>query len=134
MPERMVKVYSSEEGTEFQVREADLRRVATSELGMVEGPFELNIFTKTILATAMQREQVQRNDALKEVMTDGGDWKLAMRNVQAVTELMEKFGIDDASWSPNGTNAVKDPPKPPEPVTAGAQSSLSLDGQQGMDI
>jgi hypothetical protein len=133
---RLVDMYSADEGQYFKVREEDLRKVAATELGMTAGPFELNLFTKTILATALQREQIERNDALKKVMTAGGDWKNAMKAVTAVTDLMEALGIDDASWSPEGSEVVGITPLPEPPVKpdTGQQAALNLDGQAELEL
>lgn len=130
----IVELFSAYEGDAFKVEAEVLRRVAKQELGMIE-PVEITIFTKTILATALQREQIVRNDLLQQAMNAGGDWKTAMRNVAAVTELMEKYGIEDAKWSPNGQSAAPvekvAPPVPPE-VPKGKTVKMELDGQSEM--
>lgn len=130
--EQYVTIYSARAGDEFEVEASTLRQTAQQELGMTDGPVELNIFTKTILATALQREQIARNEALKAAMTEGGDWKAAMQHVAAVTELMEKFGIDDANWSPTAASltAPSEAPKPEAPAVKGQQTGLNLDGQE----
>lgn len=130
-----VEVYNAESGEAVRVIAGDLRQVAVRDLGMVDGPFELNIFTKTILATALQREQIERNAQLQKVMTENGDWKTAMRAVSAVSEIMEKLGIEDAKWSPTTGGTVvgiSAPAKPARPTT-GAQVGLNLDGQLSID-
>jgi hypothetical protein len=142
MPQTFVEVYSARDGDTYQIDAEEIKRVATRDLGMVQGPFELNIFTKTILATALQREQIERNEALRKTMESGGDWKAAVQAVTACTELMEKLGVDDAKWDPRQGGAVsgalpkltKAPEPPVKADVATERLTLELDGQARTEL
>lgn len=132
-PRTYVTIYVEGSG-DVDLPVEQLKNVAKQELGMVDGPFDLNIFGRTILVRSLQREQIISNESLKEAMGGNGDYRQALKAVSEVEQLMEQLGVEDSGWTPTKEAIVRALPGTTKGASlAGTQIGL-LEDQPSLDL
>jgi hypothetical protein len=117
-------------GADHEIDAEAVRQAARSKLGMVEGPFELNIFTKQVLARALQREQAERHERLRDAMTLGSTgYRSVLKEVAQIDDLLAQLGIEDARYVPGEAFS---PPPAPTVDDAAAQTAPRKGDQTGL--